>query len=133
MLGPGQQATRIVQPAGVVQCGRDTCEWFRDGSAGMNGDGEVYQHPAGVRCGDMTRCKPCVNGASQSCGHCAPCRAGTANCPCMARLPHMGLFDRPEQFYVNRGLGERRVTFDEWDQRVAEGVDAIQFIRTRGL
>jgi hypothetical protein len=133
LLGPGRQSTRIHQPVEAVACGPDTCDWFQNGSAGMNGGGEFYTHPQNARCGDLRACRPCVNGADASCGRCDPCRAGTANCPCADRLPHLAPADRPELFFVDRGMGERLTVFDEWATRTAEGVDAINFIRTRGL
>lgn len=132
-LAPGMQVTRVQQLTRTAFCSRDTCLWFRDGAEGMS-ENEPYRHPAGVQCGDTTRCKPCVNGpAAARCGRCDPCRAGTANCPCPERLPHIVLEDRDPLFYVNTGFGTRQVVPDEWLTRTYEGVDAIQHIRTRGL
>ena len=140
LLAPGTQVTAITQPTEVVRCGPDVCDWFRNGSTGMS-EGEPYRHPAGVMCGDLTRCRPCVNGSGgPRCGHCDPCRAGTANCPCPERLVsrpgvrgHIQIAERDPLFFVNTGPGLRPVVLDEWFTRTAEGVDAIQQIRTRGL
>lgn len=136
ILAPGYQTTRVHQQPRRVMCSAQTCDWYRSGSKGAS-EGQPYEHPAGVMCGDTTRCKPCsTNGAASPirCGYCQPCKSGTANCPCPERLPHLLLDEQADvTFYVNRGLGEREVVFDEYDTRTAEGVDAVNHIRTRGL
>lgn len=135
MVARGYQELRIRQAATVAPCGLGVCDWFEHGSTGMS-EGLPYVHPAGVMCGDVTRCRPCkTNGPSGPlCGHCDPCRSGTANCPCPERLPHMVVDERFDpRFFVDLGFGARETVADEWVQRTGDGVEAIKFIRTRGL
>ncbi len=142
---PGMQQAGFHQKFRVGTCEEADCEWFLNGKVGFD-QGEPFVHPAGVECADTKRCKPCVSPRPSGalCGHCEPCKAGTANCPCpsrvMARSATTGRrghlvpdFQIVPVLSLADVTGARPVVVDEWLTRLHEGTDAIQFIRTRGL
>lgn len=90
------------------------------------------------------------------CGQCPPCKSGTANCPCPARgrshkLPNVPEYEdrvlspesraryRPQPIRHRRAIRQggrpaaTEITGDEWKFRFAEGEDARQHIRKRGI
>lgn len=93
-LRPWQQRLAAAQPMRQATCEEVACEWWAFGKDGMD-EGHSFRHPAGVRCGDFSRCLPCsspivvrtANGGTRKrlCGACPPCKAGTSNCPCSGR------------------------------------------------
>ena len=83
----GMESMGFKNPMRIGTCEEFGCEWFLYGRTGQD-EGRPFAHPAGVRCGDYTRCQPCTNPPRKGalCGACEPCKAGTANCPCPSRL-----------------------------------------------
>ena len=156
---PGMQTTGIRQRMRLGTCEEYECEWFFQGRTGVD-DGQPFNHPVGVRCGDTKGCLPCQSPrpSGRLCGMCAPCKAGTANCPCPGRLAHslrdpsrrghlVPDFGSPQHLTFQRAptvhVGKYRLRGDlhqaveisqsEFIDRVAEGSDAYNHIRTRGL
>lgn len=102
---PHEQRMTLLQPMRAATCEEVFCTWQALGHEGMD-DGLPFKHPAGVRCGDYSRCLPCTSpeiataatGVTRKkpCGQCPPCKAGTANCPCPARGRTHKLPNTPE-------------------------------------
>lgn len=143
-IRPGEQALRIDQPIRPATCEEVGCEWFILGKEGQD-EGKPFTHPAGVPCGDFSRCLPCshpeqIRKASggfrkKPCGGCPPCLSGTANCPCPARK-HRRPVDEdivPPKHRMSVQGSTREVVGDEWKYRIDEGLDARNRLLTRGL
>lgn len=83
----GMENVGIHNPMRIGTCEEFGCEWFLYGRTGQD-EGRPFAHPAGVRCGDFSRCQPCKSPPRKGalCGTCEPCKSGTANCPCPGRL-----------------------------------------------
>lgn len=124
----GMQRLAIRCASKVVSCREAGCEWYLYGKVGMD-EGAPFEHPAGAECGNH-----------QQCPH--------PNCPCPQRLawevgPDGRLTnrrghkvqdtDRPPRYAISTDQGRRLVVPDEWLTRLHEGVETLQFIRTRGL
>ncbi len=141
---PGMQSTRARLPKRKATCEEVGCEWFLNGHSGVDA-GFAFSHPAGVACGDSTRCIPCVRpiderGANgrlykRLCNSCLPCKAGTANCPCDDRAKTHRVTDEqfPIKYNVATNKAVREVDSSEWHDRVGEGFESLDHIRTRGL
>ena len=142
---PGMQQAGFHQKFRVGTCDEADCEWFLNGRNGQD-DGAPFVHPAGVQCGDTSRCQPCRSPRPSGalCGSCDPCKSGTANCPCpsrvMARSATTGRRGHlvpdfqivPVLTHADLG-GVRTVDTSEWVDRLHEGTDMVHRIRTRGL
>jgi len=142
---PGMQNAGFHQRFRVGTCEEADCEWFEFGRDGMD-DGAPFTHPAGVRCGDTARCSPCATPrpSGRLCGNCAPCKAGTANCPCPQRVNARDSQGRrghlvpdtsilPVLSFTTDRQATRVVTPDEFMTRLHEGADSLHHILTRGL
>jgi hypothetical protein len=143
---PGMQATGFHQKFRVGTCEEADCEWFLNGREGID-EGGRFVHPAGVQCGDTTRCQPCKSPrySGALCGVCEPCKSGTANCPCPQRVTARSMTTGrrghmvpdfqiiPVLSYTEPFKSPRAVGTDEWLTRLHEGTDRLTFIRTRGL
>jgi hypothetical protein len=143
---PGMQSTGFHQKFRVGTCEEADCEWFLNGREGID-EGGRFVHPAGVQCGDTTRCQPCKSPrySGALCGVCEPCKSGTANCPCPQRVTARSMTTGrrghmvpdfqiiPVLSYTEPFKSPRAVGTDEWLTRLHEGTDRLTFIRTRGL
>lgn len=156
---PGMQTSSVHQRMRLGTCEEHECEWFYKGKTGVD-DGQPFVHPAGVRCGDTKGCPPCQSPrpSGRLCGTCPPCRAGTANCPCPGRLarslrdpnrrghlvpdfanPQYLTFKRAPTIHVGGRVlradmrNATAISQSEFIDRVAEGSDTYNHIKTRGL
>jgi len=140
---PGMDAYGFHQSFRIGTCEEFECEWFLYGKTGED-EGAPFTHPAGVECGDFSRCQPCSTNRKRPCGTCIPCLTGTANCPCPQRLKLIresdGRRGHPVPNYqitpvlsISDTQISRPVVVSEFKDRLAEGVETIRFIRTRGL
>lgn len=151
---PGMQAAGFHQKFRVGTCEEADCEWFLNGRTGMDANAP-FVHPAGVQCGDTSRCQPCRSPRQSGalCGNCEPCKSGTANCPCpsrvMARSTATGRRGHlVPDFQITPVLSHsnavtrrddvtewdtRPVGVSEWVDRLHTGTDMIHRINTNGL
>ena len=139
---PGMQNTRARLPSRKATCEEVKCEWFLMGHAGEDANFS-FVHPAGVECGDFTRCQPCTSpirerGANgvryrRLCGTCIPCKVGTANCPCADRTHRVNDEQFPVKYNFATNKESREVGKSEFIDRTGEGMHALNHIRTRGL
>jgi len=146
---PGMQAAGFHQKFRVGTCEEFECEWFLYGHDGFDHlppcdrhskretcaecDHEApFHHPQGVRCGDFQRCTdpncPCpsrvmVRDSRGNRGHLVPDFQVT---------PVLSISERSDPRFA-QSVASRAVDSSEWLDRLHEGTDMIQRIRTRGL
>ncbi len=138
---PGMQSARYSQPMRAATCAEVKCSWYLEGKTGDD-DGKPFVHPHGVECGNFSGCQPCAspieeNGQKTLCGVCIPCKRGTSNCPCLTRkVQHktpLRLISVPPKFRIADSEHSSVVPVEEWIDRLAEGLDMRERIKTRGL
>lgn len=124
---PGMGLQQVVATAerAAVPCEAFGCEWYRDGHEGEAGGGKRFAHPQGVECGDFARC------TDPEC----PCPDRVLLWPDGSRKGHLGACRYCSGSYrvATAGAPVRAVSLDEAWTKVAEGIDTLTTIRTRGL